>query len=205
MMDGTGFWWILLAVCLYGVLHSILAANRTKGWVAANIGQDTYRRYYRLFFSIMGGLTFLPVLALAALLPDRTLYAIPVPWVYLTLGIQGLAVIGLIAGVMQTGTLRFVGIHQVLAYDPRRTTPRPEKLVLNGLYRWVRHPLYTCTYLFLWLTPTMTWNLLALNLGITVYMWVGTIFEERKLVEQFGRDYEQYRARTPRIIPGLKL
>ncbi len=204
-MSGTGFWWILLAVGLYGGLHSILAANRAKQWAAARFGQAAYRRYYRLFFSIAGGLTFLPVLALVALLPDRPIYAIPAPWVYLTLAIQGLAVIGLVAGVMQTGALRFVGIHQWLAYDPHHTTPRPEKLVLNGLYRWVRHPLYTCTYLFLWLAPTMSWNLLALNLGVTAYMWIGTIFEERKLVEQFGQEYEDYRARTPRIFPWLKL
>lgn len=205
MMSETGFWWILLSIGLYGALHSILASNRVKQRAAARFGQDVYQRYYRLFFSAAGGLTFLPVLALTSLLPDHTLYTIPSPWVYLTLGIQGLAVIGLVIGVMQTGVTKFLGIQQWLSYDPQRTTPLPEKLVLTGLYRWVRHPLYTCTYLFLWLTPVMTWNLLALNLGVTIYMYIGTFFEERKLVEQFGKDYEEYRAQTPRIIPGLRL
>jgi protein-S-isoprenylcysteine O-methyltransferase Ste14 len=203
-MNGTGFWWILLAVALYGLLHSILAANQTKEWAAARLGKDAYQRYYRLFFSIMGGLTFLPALALAALLPDRTIYTIPAPWVYLTLAIQGLAVVGLAAGLIQTGALSFLGIRQWLDYDPRRSAPRPEKLVKHGLYRWVRHPLYTCAYLFYWLAPVLSWNILALNLGVSAYLWIGSIFEERKLVAQFGRDYEAYRARTPRIIPGLK-
>jgi protein-S-isoprenylcysteine O-methyltransferase Ste14 len=205
MMSETGFWWILLSIGLYGAVHSLLASNLAKQMAAKRFGQDVYQRYYRLFFSAVGGLTFLPVLALTSLLPDQTLYTIPSPWIYLTLGIQGLAVIGLVIGVMQTGASKFLGIQQWLSYDPQRTTPLPEKLVLTGLYRWVRHPLYTCTYLFLWLTPVMTWNLLALNLGVTIYMYIGTFFEEHKLVEQFGKDYEEYRAQTPRIIPGLKL
>lgn len=204
-MNETGFWWILLSIALYGLLHSFLAANRTKNWVAARLGQDTYRRYYRLFFSIIGGLTFLPVLVLSAALPDRGIYTIPAPLATLTGAVRVLAVIGLVAGVMQTGVLTFLGIRQWLEFDPQRSTPQPEKLVVNGLYRWVRHPLYTCTYLFLWLAPTMTWNVLALNLGVTAYMWIGSIFEEHKLVEQFGQAYEEYHARTPRLIPGLKM
>jgi len=204
-MSETGFWWILLANALYGAPHSFLAANSTKAWVAARFGEHTYQRYYRLFFSVIGGLTFLPVLALVALLPDRPLYTILAPWVYLTLAIQALAVIGLIVGVMQTGALSFLGLRQWLAFDPQRSTPQPEKLVLDGLYRWVRHPLYTCAYLFIWLMPIMTWNILALNLGVSAYLWIGSIFEEHKLVEQFGRAYEEYRARTARIIPGIKL
>jgi len=203
-MIETGFWWILLFLTFYGVLHSILAANSTKDWMASRVGEHIYRRYYRLFFSLMGGLTFLPALVLVAAMPDQTLYVIPTPWVYLTMAIQGLALMGLVAGVMQTGALSFLGLRQWLDYDPQHSTPLPEKLVVNGLYYWVRHPLYTCTYLFIWLSPNMTWNLLALNLGVTLYMWIGTFFEERKLVEQFGQAYETYRAQTPRIIPGLK-
>jgi protein-S-isoprenylcysteine O-methyltransferase Ste14 len=51
--------------------------------------------------------------------------------------------------------------------------------------------------------PFMTWNLLALNLGLSAYMLIGTIFEEQKLVAQFGSAYEQYRRQTPRILPGI--
>ena len=36
-------------------------------------------------------------------------------------------------------------------------------------------------------------------------MWIGSIFEERKLVDQFGEAYVEYRRRTPRIIPGIRI
>jgi len=69
--------------------------------------------------------------------------------------------------------------------------------VLTGLYRWVRHPLYTAGLLFIWLIPVMTANLLALNIGLTIYLITGALFEERKLVREFGEAYIEYRKVTP--------
>jgi protein-S-isoprenylcysteine O-methyltransferase Ste14 len=153
----------------------------------------------------MGGVTFLPVLALAALLPDRRIYAIPAPWSVLAFILQVAAITAIGLGVLQTGAMRFIGIEQVLHYTPQKSAPQPEKLVTSGLYRLTRHPLYTFSFVLLWLNPLMTWNVLALNIGLSAYMLIGSIFEERKLVEQFGPAYVEYRKNTPRIIPGLKI
>jgi protein-S-isoprenylcysteine O-methyltransferase Ste14 len=57
----------------------------------------------------------------------------------------------------------------------------------------------------IWLLPILTWNLLALNLGLTAYVFIGAYFEERKLLLEFGESYAEYRKRTPMLIPGLKL
>ncbi len=199
ILSSTGFIWILLACAVYGVIHSVLASNTAKALAARWFGQTARQRYYRLFFVFAAFATTLPLLALVPLLPDHTIYRIPAPWVILTLLVQALAVIVLVVGVLQTGALAFLGIRQFL-----EAAPSHEKLVTGGLYRRVRHPLYAAAFLLLWLTPVMTWNLLALNLGISAYMIIGTIFEERKLVQQFGEEYVEYRQRTPRIIPGVR-
>ena len=202
-MEGTGFWWILLAMAVYGVVHSILAANAIKRLAARWVRDDAFRKYYRLFYSVMGGITLLPVLALMVLLPDRVIYSIPFPLVLLTLLIQALCLIGLLAAVSSTGGVSvFIGLYQAMRPGG---VPMREKFVANGLYRFTRHPIYTCSILFVWLMPVMAWNLLAFNLGLTAYMVIGSIFEERKLVEQFGQEYINYRKKTPRIIPGVKL
>lgn len=204
-MIHSGFFYILLACALYGLLHSLLAAHTTKNLAMRWMGTGAYRRFYRLFFVFIAFVTTLPLLALLpgqALLPkmpDQVIYRIPAPWVYLTLLIQGLAMITLLMGVLQTGALAFLGLRQLL--NPAPGTGAPEKLVVSGLYHWVRHPLYTASLLILWLAPSLTWNLLALNLGLSAYLLIGTIFEERKLVQQFGKEYEDYRQRTPRIVP----
>jgi protein-S-isoprenylcysteine O-methyltransferase Ste14 len=75
--------------------------------------------------------------------------------------------------------------------------------VVRGLYRWVRHPLYTAGLVLIWLTPVMTLNIFSLNLGLTIYLVVGALIEERKLVREYGEAYEEYRKRTPMLIPDF--
>jgi protein-S-isoprenylcysteine O-methyltransferase Ste14 len=122
--------------------------------------------------------------------------------VYLTIALQVLAVVGLLHSIMLTGMLRFTGIQQ--AIDPDQAQ-KPIALVSKSLYHWVRHPIYTCMFLFIWLMPVMSWNILALNIGISVYNVLGALLEERKLLTEFGQSYEDYRKRTAFIIPGIKI
>ncbi|WP_322792143.1 isoprenylcysteine carboxylmethyltransferase family protein [Bellilinea sp.] len=193
------FWLILLSMFFYGALHSLLASRRVKRWAEARFGVQI-RRYYRLFFSILGAVTFLPPLALTALLPDRVIYTIPFPWFLLTGLLQIAGAVGLLYGVAQTGAMRFIGLDTVM---DQAALDRPPHFVTGGLYRWVRHPLYTCSLLFLWLMPVMSWNLLALNIGVTLYFIIGSRFEEDKLLDEFGKAYAEYRRRTPAFLPRL--
>lgn len=198
----TGFWWILLSVLMYGLIHSILAALSTKAWVKGWLGENYYNRFYRLFFSLQGAILFVPVLVLVRFLPDKTIYSIPSPWVYVTIALQILAVFGALHSIMLTGMMRFIGIQQALDPEQART---PIKLVVKSLYHWVRHPIYTCTFIFIWLVPVMSWNVVALNIGITIYTFIGALLEERKLIREFGQPYIAYRQATPLIIPGFKM
>lgn len=197
----TGFWWILLSLIIYGAIHSLLAGVKTKRWVEERLGSDLYRRYYRLFFSFMAAILFVPVLALTALLPDRVIYRIPSPWVWLTTAAQVAAALLVIQSVKLTGAMRFIGLAQ--AADPDQAE-KPMPLVKGSLYRFVRHPIYTATFIFIWLVPQMSWNTLALNIGVTAYTLIGAFFEERKLIREFGEEYRIYRKNTPFIIPFLK-
>jgi protein-S-isoprenylcysteine O-methyltransferase Ste14 len=198
----NSFWAIIGAVLLYGVIHSVLAALGFKQWVRRRLGDNAYRRYYRLFFSVQAGVLFLPVLALAALLPDQVIYRIPMPWMVLTILLQVTAVVLLVHSVMLTGALRFIGLAQAADHAQAE---KPLPLVVRGMYRWVRHPLYTLTFVFIWLVPQMSWNTLALNIGVTFYTLAGAMLEERKLLHEFGESYAHYRAHTPFLIPGLIL
>jgi protein-S-isoprenylcysteine O-methyltransferase Ste14 len=191
-------WIILLAVVVYGFFHSLLATLGAKAKARQWLGTGT-DRWYRLAYNFLGIVTFLPILGLVAAYPGERLYVIPVPWSYLTLAGQFIALVALGIGLLQTGIWSFLGFEQVLVDAP---TSQPE-MVTGGLYRWVRHPLYTAGLVFIWLTPVMTSGLLALNLGLTIYLVFGAYYEERKLVREFGEDYTRYQQRTPMLIPGL--
>jgi len=189
-------WVIPAAAGIYGLIHSLMASTSFKQLVSNKFG-PAVNKYYRLFYSISSIILLLPVLTLPALIPDKTLYKIATPFLYLTSGLQVLSLLLLTYSVMQTGALQFIGIRQAIGLDDN------DKLNTNGLYRYVRHPLYTFGLLFIWLSPVMTQNLALLYGSLTLYTIIGAVFEERKLEEKFGTEYQAYKAKTPFIIPFL--
>jgi protein-S-isoprenylcysteine O-methyltransferase Ste14 len=189
-------WVIAIATAVYGFAHSLMASIGFKDMLYTMIGKPA-ERYYRLFYSIFSVVTLLPVLALAALIPDQTLYTIPKPWAALTSAVQ-VGAVGLLSySLLQTGAFQFVGLTQALGLENN------DSLNTGGLYRIVRHPLYTFGLVVLWLTPSMSRNMLILYVAFTVYIIIGALFEERKLERIFGEDYRKYKSRTPFLIPFI--
>jgi protein-S-isoprenylcysteine O-methyltransferase Ste14 len=187
---------ILLSVAGYGLVHSLLASLWVKAQARRLFGPAA-DRLYRLVYNGIAVVTFLPLLALPVALPGRTLYRLQPPWSWMALGIQFLAFLTLALGVLQTGAGSFLGLRQ-LTGPIETAAPR---LVISGLYRFVRHPLYTAGLAFIWATPVMNTNLLAFYTGLTVYIVVGTLHEEYRLRREFGEAYKAYCRRTPMLIP----
>jgi len=98
--------------------------------------------------------------------------------------------------------MRFFGVRQFIRLLHDEPDPRDSPvLVTKGIYRWVRHPLYFFSLLFIWLTPVMTVNILAFNIAVTIYFRIGSIFEECKLVQEFGTAYREHQQTVPRLFP----
>ena len=186
---------IIVSFGVYGLVHSLLAQPAAKDLAASLLGERA-PRYYRLAYTIFASITFIPVLALPALLPDQPWYRVPTPWHYLFWAGQALSIGLLIYSLLQTGVFQFVGLPQAIGVETN------DELNIGGLYRWMRHPLYTFTLTFLWLSTSMTRNMASFYLTVSLYSIIGAWFEERKLVAQFGEAYQHYQQRTPMLIPG---
>ena len=190
--------WIIASLILWGFLHSWTASLSFKAFFEKIFGTGVMR-FYRLAYNIFALLTFLLILWLARILPDRILYNVPAPWLYLFLFGQLVAAVGEVVGVLSTDVWAFAGLRQLVSH-PHLSEG---KLVVSGLYKYIRHPLYTFGLLFIWLVPVMTQNMLTVYLGATIYIVIGAYFEERKLHREFGDEYEAYQERTPMLIPKL--
>jgi methanethiol S-methyltransferase len=189
--------WIVLAVFLWGLVHSLLASRKAKD-LAKRIFGENQNRFYRLIYNVFAGVSFLPVLFIMFRVPDRTLYLVPVPWSLFMVGGELLAVAALLSAFRQTDIWDFVGLRQI------EENPPPSKLATSGLYSYIRHPLYSAGMAFIWLLPLMTVNILAVNFALTVYVIVGATIEERKLRSAFGQEYIEYARVTPMFIPFIK-
>ncbi len=185
---------LLLALAIWGVVHSFLASHLAKDLFRLKLGSMDF---YRLAYNIFAAISFLPILYLMKTLPDKLLYQVPSPWNFVMFGGQVISVILLGLAFLQTDSLSFVGLRQLFQED------KSGALIIHGLYKVVRHPLYTFSLLFLWLTPTVSQNSLTVYIGSTLYILIGAFFEERKLLREFGEAYAEYKKKTPMLIPGL--
>ncbi len=191
--------WLVLAIFVWGFIHSLTASLQFKAYVHRKIGPIS-DRYYRLGYNLFTSLSLAIVLILAAFTPDQTLYVVTFPWVILLIVIEFLALFALMVGLWQTDILDFLGARQLR--ESRRRPP--SRLVTNGLYHYVRHPLYSSGLILIWALPLMTARLLVVDLALTVYIVIGAYFEERKLRQKFSNEYTDYAAVTPMFIPFLK-
>jgi protein-S-isoprenylcysteine O-methyltransferase Ste14 len=83
-------------------------------------------------------------------------------------------------------------------------TKREHKLVTEGPYRWVRHPLYGVGLLEILALSLIAGNwfmALLWVIGVLVFRFIVIPIEEAKLIAAFDGEYERYRARTGALAP----
>ena len=89
-----------------------------------------------------------------------------------------------------------------------KTFVHTTKLVDTGIYSIVRHPQYLGGILALFVTTLLFyphWLFVVLGVPGILILYFSTIWEEKKLIRQFGDDYVAYMKRVPRmnIILGI--
>jgi len=80
----------------------------------------------------------------------------------------------------------------------------PLKLETSGMYRYIRHPLYS-SYIFYFAGFVLVLQsliVIPILAGIWGYYKL-SVYEEGILIEYFGEEYEKYRAKTGRFFPLL--
>jgi protein-S-isoprenylcysteine O-methyltransferase Ste14 len=92
------------------------------------------------------------------------------------------------------------GLHQVANNLTGRDMPEVQ-FKTPVLYKLVRHPIYLGFIIAFWMAPVMTTGHLLFAAVTTAYIFVGIFLEERDLVELFGDNYRNYRARVAMLVP----
>lgn len=184
---------------LFGIQHSVMARRPFKAWLTRLIPDGAERSTY----------------VLASSLALIILYAFwqPLPGtVWLVEGGVGAIVLWAVFAVgwalvllssFMIDHFELFGLQQAWSYfRGRPQTPIPFKTPY--LYRYVRHPLQLGFLLAFWATPYMTVSHLMFSVGMTVYILVGLVYEERDLIRFHADKYHQYRHTVPKLVPFTK-
>ena len=189
-----------IAWLIFAVLHSMLARQSVQLKI-----ESLLANYYRLIYNLAAVLKILIVLHVGRTLLDDTRFTfLDYNAVYFTfLAIKYLGAVVLVLAITAYDIGRFVGITQVITGE-RVSSFSNEPLQRRFLNRWMRHPLYTGAFLVLWGSAISSFDIWTAIWG-TLYLLIGTSFEERKLVSIYGDQYRTYQQEVPRYFPSLNL
>lgn len=111
-------------------------------------------------------------------------------------------VIGL--GLMVLGVVVMVTAATSLgrSLTPTPVPARDGELTTSGLYRFVRHPIYSGLLVLVigLVVRTGSWTGVLLGVVTIGFFHVKAAWEEARLADRYP-DYERYAARTPRFVP----
>ena len=187
---------LLAGWSLYCVLHSLLADDRYKTKISESL--DLSGSGYRLSYNIFALVSLVAILFYHFSVESPRLFGSIIfkEWVAPIIILFGLT--GMVICIIKY-------FRQLSGISKIQEKKEPI-LETRGVHRYVRHPLYLFTFVFLTglflYQPTLS-NLIALTIIIT-YTVIGIRFEEKKLVKEFGDQYVAYQNKVPMLIPFSK-
>lgn len=181
---------------LYGVVHSVLASLTVKNFFRRRLGPAF--KHYRLAYTVFAFASLVLVIWYQLSITSVYLYTRTMPIAVLGFAVASAGAVLMIVCIRKY----FMGLSGLRSLVEE--SPEPE-LIVSGVHRHVRHPLYSGTFLFVWglAVAYPSASLLIGALVITLYTLVAIPIEERKLAADFGEAYQRYRSTVPKLIPKL--
>lgn len=187
---------LLLSWIAYCFVHSLLANVKVKEYFSGLMGSNF--KYYRISYSIFAALTLILLIYFQFTISSYFLFESQVVKIFsiIVFIIPGIIIMAL---CIKKYFYELSGI-QALNNEPLHIT-----LQVNGLHKYIRHPLYSGTLLFAWglflVFPSLA-NLIACVVML-VYVLIGIRLEEEQLKKEFGEEYVNYSKKVSMLIPGV--
>ncbi|MEO6328658.1 MAG: isoprenylcysteine carboxylmethyltransferase family protein [Ginsengibacter sp.] len=190
--------WLIILWAGYCVLHSFLAGIKIKKQIQKFMGLSF--KYYRPAYSIFSAITLVLILWFQYSIVSPQLFS-RTALLYLSGFVIGIPGLVLMLICINKYFYELSGLQAIQHSSVKQT------LHQSGLHKYVRHPLYLGTLLFIWglflIFPVLS-NLIA-ALIITLYVLIGIRIEEKKLLLEYGNSYLEYSKKVPKIVPHIHI
>jgi methanethiol S-methyltransferase len=186
----------------YCILHSLLISISFTKYIT-NILKGFFA-FYRLFYVLISLVLLIPLINYTAQIDRTVIISYSFPWsIVRNIFMYGSLVMFFWAFFFSYDPLAFFGIRQILGFKKKNEKIFSSEIKKSGLLGVVRHPMYLALIIYLW-TQTFSTVDIIVNIILTIYVVIGTLLEEKKLIFEFGDSYKQYQEQVPMLIPFTK-
>jgi methanethiol S-methyltransferase len=163
-----------------------------------------YYAFYRLFYVLLSFILLVPLINYTGQLDDKMIITYESPFSIIRyILITSSLLMFFWAFFFDYDSLSFFGIRQILNFRKDKKINSSEGIKRIGLLGIMRHPMYLALIIYLWCQTFRVIDI-VINTLLTIYVIIGTILEERKLVLEFGEAYTKYQLEVPMLIPFSK-
>ncbi len=181
-------------------MHSLLIDTATLRRMKARVPGLT--RSYRLLYNGLSLVTLIPLIILTRTVGGPVIVSWDGYAVVLRISLLVLALLLFRGGAQKYDLQYFLGLKQLRTGEEHLLLSENEEFIETGIFAITRHPWYLGSLFFIWSALaeyTLPTFLVACILSI--YLVIGTILEERKIVAQYGERYCRYRQRVSMLFP----
>src|SRR5262245_19562444 len=188
-----------LLLGVFAIQHSLMARPFFKRWWTKIVPKPAERSTYVLFSSLALILMFWQWQPMGGVVWD---VLDPAGRIFL-LSLFAFGWLLVLTATFLINHFDLFGLRQVTLYLLGREY-KALKFRTPGPYKVVRHPLYVGWLFCFWATPTMSVAHLVFAIATTAYILMAIQWEERDLLNEHGKTYEDYRRSVPMLIPTAK-
>lgn len=161
-----------------------------------------YYKFYRIFYNFIAMTTLIPLIFYSQSFKGSVLFRWEGPMVLMQLFLLAISATLFIFGGLKYDFFQFMGIRQIRSGKSNSTLSENGEIHTTGILGITRHPWYLAAIILVWVDyRDMYVSTLIVNIVLTIYIVIGTVLEERKLVIEFGDIYRNYKSRVSMLFP----
>lgn len=190
---------VFLWIC-WCAMHSLSIDSRVTDFIHRRLPRLI--RYYRLLYNGVSLLTLIPLAMFTRLVGGEVVFGWQGWTVLCRMLLLAVALALFFAGAKRYDLRHFLGIRQLQSGEDQLLMSDSPDFSATGVFGMTRHPWYFGSLLLIWsVLPQYPLPVFLAAVVLSIYLVVGTVLEERKILARYGDAYRLYRQQVSMLFP----